>query len=208
MGFIINAPESLLSPARVVISLAADEVMTDEQFFEFCQLNRDLRIERTVQGEIVIMKPAGGETGGRNASVSGWLWNWARQNEQGIAFDSSTGFILPNGATLSPDAAWVLRERLAVLTPEQKRRFLPLAPDFVVELRSPSDNVADLQEKLQQYLANGVRLAWLLVPETRTVYIGRPGQPLEELVDPTELSGETVLPGFVLPLAEIWNPGF
>jgi len=182
--------------------------MDDDQFFEFCQINRELRIERTATGKVVIMSPAGGETGSRNAELTLALRSWAKRNKRGVAFDSSTGFILPNGATRSPDGAWVARERLTSLSPRQKQKFLPLCPDFVIELRSPTDEVADLQDKMQEYRANGAQLGWLLVPETHDVYIYRPDTEPEYLQDPDQISGEPIAPGFVLTLADIWDPGF
>jgi Uma2 family endonuclease len=208
MGFVINAPETLVPTSRVVMRLDDDATMTAEQFFEFCQMNRGLRIERTAEGEIIIMPPAGGETGSRNLSLGMRVGIWARDDGRGVGFDSSTGFILPNGATRSPDAAWVLRERLIHLAPEQKRKFLPLCPDFVVELQSPSDTVADLKKKLQEYIENGAQLGWLLVPDTREVYVYRPASEPEQLANPTQITGDPLLPGFVLTLAEIWDPGF
>lgn len=182
--------------------------LDDDQFFAFCQMNRDLRMERTATGKVIIMSPAGGETGSRNLNLAVSLGSWAKRNKHGVAFDSSTGFILPNGATRSPDGAWVRRERLINLSPQQKRKFLPLCPDFVIELRSPTDEVADLKDKMQEYMANGARLGWLLIPETREVYIYRPGAAPEQLQDPVQLNGETVAPGFVLELADLWDPGF
>lgn len=182
--------------------------MDDEQFFQFCQLNRDLRIERTATGKVIIMSPAGGETGSRNAELTFALRQWAKRNKRGVAFDSSTGFILPNSAIRSPDGAWVLRERLTSLTPRQKQKFLPLCPDFVIELRSPTDEVADLQEKMVEYIANGAQLGWLLIPETQAVYIYRPDAAPEHLQNPTQINGEPVAPGFVLELADIWDAGF
>lgn len=208
MGFEINAPETLVPASRLVMTMNEGEVMTDDQFFEFCQMNRKLNIERTAQGEIIIMPPAGGETGGRNANLNFFVNQWSRKDRRGIAFDSSTGFILPNGATRSPDAAWILRERLTKLAPEQKRKFLPLCPDFVVELQSPSDTLADLKAKLSEYMDNGAQLGWLLVPETKDVYIYRSGDEPEHLANPQQISGDPLLPGFVLNLAEIWDPGF
>lgn len=182
--------------------------MDDEQFFQFCQINRDLRMERTATGKVIIMSPAGGETGSRNAELTFALRQWAKRNERGVAFDSSTGFILPNGAIRSPDGAWVLRERLASLTPRQKRKFLPLCPDFVIELRSLTDEVADLQAKMVEYIANGAQLGWLLIPETQDVYIYRPDAAPEHLQNPSQINGEPVAPDFVLDLADIWDAGF
>lgn len=182
--------------------------MTNAEFFAFCQLNADWRIEQTAEGDLVIMPPTGGETGDRNAELTTQLRVWARADGAGVSFDSSTGFTLPNGAHRSPDASWVTRSRLAPLTPEQKQRFLPLCPDFVVELRSPSDSLSATQDKMGEYLSSGARLGWLIDPAERTVYVYRPGQPLDTLDNPTTLSGDPELPGFVLHLAPIWNPGF
>ncbi len=181
--------------------------MTREQFFDFCQLNRDLRIERTVQGDIVLMPPTGGETGARNSRLTTQVTLWAEQDGSGVAFDSSTGFDLPNGATRSPDVSWVKRSRLAALTPEQKKKFLPLCPDFVIELRSPSDRLSTVQEKMEEYIANGAQLGWLIDPVERRVYIYRPRAAVERLENPVQLAGEPVLPGFVLELAPVWEPG-
>ncbi|GAB4188214.1 MAG: Uma2 family endonuclease [Coleofasciculaceae cyanobacterium] len=179
--------------------------LTDEQFYQLCQANRDLRLERTAKGELIIMPPTGSETGGRNASLTAQIWLWNQQTRLGKSFDSSTGFKLPNGANRSPDAAWVRRERWDALTPEQKRGFAPLCPDFVVELCSPSDDLEDVQQKMQEYLANGIRLGWLIDPKTRRVEIYRPDGEVEILDNPATLSGETVLPGFVLDLQPVFE---
>ncbi|MBX3010902.1 MAG: Uma2 family endonuclease [Caldilineaceae bacterium] len=201
-------PEFMAELPRLEVQFDPVIQMDDDQFFEFCQLNRDLRIERTATGKVLIMSPAGGETGSRNAELTLALRQWAKRDQRGVAFDSSTGFILPNGAIRSPDAAWVQRERLTVLSPQQKRKFLPLCPDFVVELRSATDQIAELQEKMQEYLANGAQLGWLLIPETRDVYIYRPQTEPLYLQDPAQISGEPFLPGLVITLAELWDPGF
>ena len=182
--------------------------MTDEQFFQFCRQNRNLRIERTSDGEIIIMAPTSGGTGARNADLTTDLNIWSRKDGTGVAFDSSTGFTLPNGADRAPDAAWVRRERLAKLSDEEKARFLPFCPDFAVELRSPSDRLGDLQEKMQEYLANGLRLGWLIDPQERRVHVYRPGAPVEQHDAPASLDGAPVLPGFTLDLDPIWNPRF
>ncbi|AFY35076.1 Uma2 family endonuclease [Calothrix sp. PCC 7507] len=178
--------------------------LTDEQFFNLCQVNRDLRFERTATGELIIMPPTGGETGNRNAGLTAQIWIWNEQNKLGIAFDSSTGFKLPNGADRSPDASWLQLERWNALTQEEKTKFLPLCPDFVVELLSPSDSLSATQEKMREYLDNGVRLGWLINRKSRQVEIYRPGQEVEVLNSPATLSGEDVLPGFVLKLEAIW----
>ncbi|MGH7966624.1 MAG: Uma2 family endonuclease, partial [Candidatus Binatia bacterium] len=172
--------------------------LTHEQFARLCQGNPDLRLELTARQELVIMPPAGSETGWRNNEVSYALTAWAKTDGTGLVFDSSAGFTLPNGAVRSPDAAWVRRERWNALTKARRQGFAPLCPDFVVELRSPTDRLADLQEKMQEYIANGARLGWLLDPLDKRAYISRPGQPVESLDDPALLNGDTVLPGFVL----------
>lgn len=179
--------------------------LTDEQFFLLCQHNRDLRFERTATGEILIMPPTGGETSNRNADLTFQLQAWSRQNNLGLAFDSNGGFILPNGATRAPDASWVKRDRWEALTPEQRKKFLPLCPDFVVELRSPSDSLKETQEKMQEYINNGARLGWLIDPQTLDVEIYRPNSNVEILENPATLSGEDVLPGFVLDLQPIMS---
>jgi Uma2 family endonuclease len=178
--------------------------MTDDQFFEFCQLNRDLRIERTAQGELLIMPPTGGETGERNAEITMQLRLWAKRDGTGTTFDSSSGFVFPNGAIRSPDAAWTAHSRLATLTTEQKKKFLPLCPDFALELRSPTDSLVTLQAKMQEYLDNGTLLGWLIDSEQRRVYVYRPQTLVEILENPETVSGDPVLPGFTLDLREIW----
>jgi Uma2 family endonuclease len=182
--------------------------LTDEQFFELCSANRDLRFERSADGELIIMAPVTGRSGYRNIKLSQQLANWVDTNDLGIGFDSSTGFKLPHGADRSPDASWVRRERLEALTEEQKDSFLPLAPDFVVELRSKTDLLKTLQAKMQEYMDNGVRLGWLIDPKSRRVEIYRPGQEVEVLESPVSLSGESVLPGFRLDLDPLWTNGF
>ena len=178
--------------------------LTDDQFFEFCQINRDLRIERTATGELLIMPPTGSETGGSNFELSGQLFNWTKQDGTGKGFDSSTGFTLPNGATVSPDISWVNGERWNALSKDKRAKFAPIAPDFVVELRSKSDTLKDLQDKMQQYMDNGVRLGWLIDRRSRRVYIYRPGVAVQQLDNPETVSGDPELPGFVLKLEEIW----
>ncbi|MEG3927255.1 MULTISPECIES: Uma2 family endonuclease [unclassified Microcoleus] len=177
--------------------------LTDEQFFQLCQNNRDYQFERTASGELIIMPPTGSETSKRNMDLSYQLRAWSRQNNLGVAFDSSGGFRLPNGADRSPDASWVKKERWDALTPEQKDSFAPLCPDFVVELRSRTDSLKKLQEKMQEYIENGAKLGWLIDRQNRRVEIYRPGQDVEIIQNPRTLSGEEVLPGFVLDLAEI-----
>jgi Uma2 family endonuclease len=178
--------------------------LTDDQFFEFCQINRNLHIERTATGEILIMPPTGSETGNRNAKLIVQLGIWAESEGTGIYFDSSTGFKLPNGADRSPDAAWVKLERWNALIPEQQKKFAPICPEFVVELRSASDNLEPLKTKMQEYIDNGALLGFLIDRKNRQVYIYRPGVAVECLDNPATVSGESVLPGFVLDLSKIW----
>ncbi|MGH8068264.1 MAG: Uma2 family endonuclease [Candidatus Entotheonellia bacterium] len=182
--------------------------LTDDQLFELCQINQELWIERTAEGDLVIMAPEGWETGNRSLTIGTLLTQWAWQDGTGVTSGSSAGFILPNGAMRAPDAAWVLRSRLEPLTAEQKQKFLPLCPDFVVEIRSPSDRLSIVQEKMQEYLDNGARLGWLIDPGSRMVYVYRPNQPVERLENPATISGDPVLPGFVLDLQKVWEPGF
>ncbi len=177
--------------------------LTDEQFFQLCQQNRELRFERTAKGEILIMPPTGGETSNRNFEIAVQLGIWNKQNNLGKAFDSNGGFTLPNGAVRAPDVSWVRRERWEAFTPQQRKKFLPLCPDFVVELRSPSDSLKETQEKMQEYIDNGARLGWLIAPQTRQVEIYRPNQDVEILENPATVSGEEVLPEFVLYLEQI-----
>ena len=198
--------QTLPEQAALRLRMAPAIEMTDDQFFAFCQLNRDLRIERTSDGEVIIMPPTGGVTGNRNADLTAALVTWARQEQSGVAFDSSTGFTLPGGSTRSPDASWVKKSRLAKLSSDEKQKFLPLCPDFVIELRSPSDTPGALQEKMQEYLDNGLRLGWLIDPSERCVFIYRPGHPGERLDHPDRLSDDSVLPGFELEFDSIWKP--
>jgi Uma2 family endonuclease len=189
----------------LILNLDSITQLTHAQFRELCRENRDVRLELTATGELIVMPPTGWESGRRNANVNADLVIWNRQAELGSVFDSSTGFILPNGAIRSPDAAWVASERLLVLNPNPEG-FLPLAPDFVIELRSASDRLKPLQNKMQEYIDNGVRLGFLLNPQDRVVEIYRLGQQIEVLQSPTSLSGEDVLPGFVLNLTEVFRP--
>jgi Uma2 family endonuclease len=179
--------------------------LSDEQFWEFCQTNRDLRIERDRSGVISIMSPTGSETGNREVNILGPLWVWSEQNGQGLVFSSSAGFKLSTGAERSPDAAWMRLERWHTLTSEQQKKFAPICPDFVVELRSPSDSLTALQEKMQEYITEpGCLLGWLFDRQHRQVYIYRPGQSVLRLDNPTTLSGDPELPGFILNLTKVW----
>jgi Uma2 family endonuclease len=180
--------------------------MDDPAFFAFCQANRDWRIELTHTGDLIVMAPTGGMTGRRNATLNARIWVWAEADGTGIGFDSSTGFTLPNGAKRSPDAAWIKRTRWVALTQEEREAFPPLCPDFVVELRSPSDSLAMLQAKMEEYLQNGAQLGWLIDPIEKRVFVYRPGVPPDLLKNPTTISGDPTLPGFTLDVQQLWNP--
>lgn len=188
----------------LTVNLPAIAPMTHEQFYEFCLANRDLRIERTASGDVVIMPPAFSDTGNRNSKISQQLANWADQDETGESFDSSAGFTLPNGATRSPDASWIKLERWNALIEEQKTSFAPICPDFVIELRSSSDTLTSLQDKMKEYIANGTLLGWLIDRKNRTVHVYRPNQEPEILDNPETVSGDPELPEFVLRMAKIW----
>jgi len=179
--------------------------MTDHELFTLCELNRDWRIERTSTGEIIAMPPTGGRTGRLNFELARVFGAWVEADGTGVAFDSSTGFLLPNGAERSPDLAWMRRARWDALSDVEKDEFPPLCPDFVVEIRSRSDAVAALREKMHEYLANGARLGWLIDPIAHRVYIYTP--PGEEtcLEDPQSLSGDPVLAGFLLEPRRLWS---
>ncbi|HLO52196.1 MAG TPA: Uma2 family endonuclease [Kamptonema sp.] len=179
--------------------------LTNEQFEQLAAANGDLRLELTARGELIIMPPTGGETGDRNFELDGQLWYWNRQTRLGKAFDSSTGFRLPNGTTRSPDVAWIAMHRWEALTPTQRKKFLPLCPDFAVELVSETDDVQETRSKMQEYVDNGLRLGWLINPRTQQVEIYRPNQAVEVLQSPATLSGEEVLPGFILDLQPIFE---
>ncbi|MDJ0800650.1 MAG: Uma2 family endonuclease [Calothrix sp. MO_167.B12] len=194
----MNAP-----PVTLPNNLELTINLSDEQFWQLCQNNREWKFERTASGELIIMAPTGGETSNRNIEIAYQVQGWSRQNNLGKAFESSGGFKLPNGANRSPDASWITVERWEALTQEQRRKFLPLCPDFVVELCSPSDSLAKTQEKMREYIANGTRLGWLIDPETKRVEIYRPGRDVEVVDNPATLSGENILPGFVLDLSTI-----
>jgi Uma2 family endonuclease len=200
--------QKTLSPVELsplVLHLAPVIEMNDQQFFAFCQLNRDLRLERTSQGDLVIMPPTGGETGRINFELIGLFRHWVHADGTGVGFDSSTGFTLPNGAKRSPDLAWVKRSRWEVLTQQQREEFPPLCPDFVVEIRSRSDRLEHVQAKMQEYLDNGAQLGWLLDPGAKQVYIYRPQAPVVCLDNPQTVAGDPVLPGFVLDLGAVWG---
>lgn len=204
MSQVLTEPQ--VSSGYVTLRTSPAIELTDDEFFALCQLNSDLRLERTSQGDIIIMAPTGAETGNRNADITAQLVTWTKRDGTGAAFDSSTGFKLPNGADRSPDGAWVRKSRLATLTREEKLKFLPLCPDFVIELLSPTDTLAATQAKMDEYIENGARLGWLIEPETRSVHVYRPGATVTVLPNASEISADPELPGFVLDLHEIWEP--
>ncbi|MDJ1182988.1 Uma2 family endonuclease [Roseofilum casamattae] len=180
--------------------------VTQEQFEALAATNRELQLERTAEGELIVNPPTGWKTGEQNSCISGELYLWWRNAAQpGKVFDSSTGFILPNGANRAPDASWVSPERCHALTEEKKGAFARICPDFVVELRSNSDTMQSLREKMQEYMENGARLGWLINPKTKTVEVYRVGLDVEILSNPTELSGAEILSGFVLDLRRVWG---
>jgi Uma2 family endonuclease len=194
----------------ITLNIPSTVALTDEQFYHLCMANEEWRMELTAEGELMIMPPTGGESGIRNSDLNLQVGWWNRQTRLGFVFDSSTIFQLPNGAKRSPDVSWVIRERWEALSPEDRRRFPPLCPDFVIELRSETDSLPKLQSKMLDYLVNGLRLGWLIDPQTPLVEIYRPNQDVETLTfsaeqAPPSLSGESVLPGFILDLTPIFN---
>jgi Uma2 family endonuclease len=194
----------------ITLNIPSTVALTDEQFYHLCMANEEWRMELTAEGDLMIMPPTGGESGIRNSDLNLQVGWWNRQTRLGFVFDSSTIFQLPNGAKRSPDVSLVIRERWEALSPEDRRRFPPLCPDFVIELRSETDSLPKLQSKMLDYLVNGLRLGWLIDPQTPLVEIYRPNQDVETLTfsaeqAPPSLSGESVLPGFILDLAPIFN---
>lgn len=178
--------------------------LTEEQFILLCQENPELRLELSAEKELIILPPPGSEGGWRSGEVFWSLGMWTKQDGTGVSFDSSTGFTLPNGAIRSPDASWIQRGRWTALSKAQREKFAPLCPDFVIEVRSQSDKLPDLQDKMQEYIANGARLGWLIDPLDKRAYIYRPDQPVETPEHPEALSGDPVLPGFLLHVRELW----
>ncbi|MEQ9359256.1 MAG: Uma2 family endonuclease [Coleofasciculus chthonoplastes F3-SA18-01] len=194
----------------ITLHVPTTVTLTDEQFYQLCMANEEHRMELTAEGDLIIMPPTGGESGIRNSDLNADLVIWNRQTRLGYVFDSSTIFKLPNGAKRSPDVSWVIRERWEALSPDDRRRFPPLCPDFVIELRSETDSLPPLQRKMEEYLANGLRLGWLLDPQTPLAEIYRPDREVETLNFSTQqispcLSGESVLPEFILDLTSIFN---
>ena len=203
MSQVLTEPQ--LTP-YVTLHLSPAIELSDDEFFELCQINRDLRFERTAEGDIIIMAPTGAETGSRNSEITRQLGNWSKADGTGVAFDSSTGFKLPNRADRSPDGAWVLRSRLATLSHQEKQKFLPLCPDFVIELLSPTDRLDTVKEKMREYIENGSRLGWLIDPEARQVYVYRPNSAPAVMGNISVIAADPELPDFVLNLQEIWQP--
>jgi Uma2 family endonuclease len=187
----------------MVVHLRPETGMTEDEFFRFCQINRDLRIERTAQGEVLVMPPTVPEASNQNAEITMQLHQWAKKDGTGVTSDSSGGFTLPNGAVRSPDASWIKKERFEALTKEEQQKFAPICPDFVIGLRSKTDSLKIVKEKMREYMENSARPG-LLDPKTRRVHVYRPGRRAEVLHDPQTVPGDPVLPGFALDLGEIW----
>ncbi len=195
-----------IEPEPLLLDLGSVVPRTDDELFELCARNPELRIERDAKGDLIVMTPAGAGSSHRSLEVATALGTWAKRDGSGIAFDSSGGFILPNDSMRSPDASWVVRSRLADIPPDAREKFLPLCPDFVVEIKSPSDRLATLQAKMEEYRDNGARLGWLIDPHARRVHVYRPGREAEALEAPETVSGDPELPGFVLDLEPVWAP--
>jgi len=202
----MSATLDISVPEPVVVHFEPSKLrMNDEEFFKFCQLNPELRIERTSGGDIIVMAPTGGKTGRRNARLIVAFGSWAEKDGSGQFFDSSTEFILPNGAGRAPDLSWIRNERWLALSEKQQEQFPPLCPNFVVELRSPTDRLETLRTKMQEYVANGAELGWLIDPLERKVHIFRPDLDPEALENPQQVSGEPLLKGFVLDVQVLWD---
>ena len=189
----------------VTLNLNSIIKLTSGQFYQLCKANPELKLERNAQGELIVMPPTGGETGRSNSRINGQIWFWNEQNQLGEIFDSSTGFTLPSGADRSPDVSWVEKSRWDVLSKEEKEKFIPLCPDFVIEIMSPSDNLKKRQNKMQEYIENGCRLGWLVKRKKQEIEIYRPGKDVEVLKLPQTVSGEDVLSGFVLKMDKVWG---
>ena len=201
--FIIHSTTSA-DDRPIALHFESSAAMTANQFFDFCQLNKDLRIERSSKGEVTVMSPSGFKSGDRESEINMQLRIWAKQNGNGSVYSSSTGFTLPNGAVRSPDAAWVSYARSSKITAEQLQKFAPLCPEFVIELKSPSDRISELKAKMQEYIANGASMGLLIIAEKKLVYKYMPKKPVQELKNRKKISCEPVLPGFELVVEEIW----
>lgn len=188
------------------LRIRIDDGLSDEEFWELCRRNPDLRIERDADGTLILMPPTGGHSGIRNSRLTRYMDEWAEQDQRGFSFDSNTMFELPNGANRMPDGAWIEAERFLSLSSSEQKGIVPLAPDFVIELRSPSDSLADLKDKMLEYVENGVRLGWLIDPRTETVTIYREDGTSETLDEPDRITADAVVDGFSLDLTRIWDP--
>ncbi len=197
-----QAPSEIPPPVTLTLRPVFD--VTPDQLLELSSLNSDLRLELTAEGELIVMSPTSWESTRRNAQITFQLTAWAIRDGTGYVADSSGGFTLPNNATRSPDGAWVERSRIDALSTKERNKYATLCPDFLIELRSSSDRLSVAQRKMREWIANGARLAWLLDPDTRRVYVYQHGTPVQQLDNPDSVSGDPVLPGFVLDLREIW----
>jgi Uma2 family endonuclease len=207
----IKTPNSKPRPKHLTVGNVAVDVtrlirpkISDDDFFAFCRQNDELRIEMTKEGHVIIMPPTTSETGRKNFNLVVEFGIWAKTDKTGVGFDSSSGFTLPNGAKRSPDVSWIRRERWNALTDAQKNKFAPICPDFVVELRSKTDLLKDLQDKMQEYIENGAELGWLIDATSKKIYVYRPDEAVETLDNPEKISGEPLLRNFELDLKEIW----
>ena len=204
MGELILHAETLNPCAELRLNVESVG-LTPDQFYRLCGDNPELRLELTARKEIVIMPPAGSESGAWNFNVNTQFGEWIKKDGKGIGFDSSAGFTLPNGAVRAPDGAWVLREKWNALTKQQRMKFAPVVPEFVIEIRSQSETLAQQKAKMEEYIAVGVRLGWLLDPFARNVYVYRPGQEPRLLENPESVSADPELSGFVLDLTQVWS---
>lgn len=208
MEAVLTRTHQIVSPdpdAMVIYLGPLKNRLTDDEFFEFCILNGELRIEMTKEGEMIIMLPVGSEGGHRNFELTGKFAAWVEADGTGVGFDSSTGFILPNGAKRAPDLSWIRRERWDAIPRKQRKKFAPICPDFAVELRSETDRLPPLKAKMVEYIENGAELGWLIDPIEKKVYIYRPGAEVEILDHPKSISGEPTLKGLSLILAGIFD---
>ncbi len=189
----------MMTSEAVVLNIKNVE-LSDDQFYQLCQINEDWKLEQTAKGELIIMPPVGAISGNRESDFNGYIWLWNRQTKLGKVFSSSTVFTLPNGGKRSPDVAWIVNERWESLNIQEKEKFAKICPDFIIELRSRTDSLSRLQEKMQEYLDSGLGLGWLIDPQNQQVEIYRQNQTVEIVSLPTTLSGEDILPGFILEL--------
>ena len=196
--------ETETAPAQLVLQMLPVLNLTEDQFFDFCQLNQFWRIERTAQQEIIVMSPLGGMSGNREAKIVTQLVIWTKQNGTGLAFNANTGFRLSNGAVRAPDGSWVARGRFDALSQKDKEVFVPLCPEFVIELQSPSDRLSDLKAKMDEYIACGSKLGLLIVPVKKRVFVYRSNQPVQQIDQAETINCAPEMPGFELDLREIW----